>query len=71
MNADIRGTVIGIVSNVLTMFLVSSFSKGDKDNVSLVAIIRKAIEDTADTFEWTGTPRLEEVCLFLLTPEVE
>jgi hypothetical protein len=71
MNEDIRSAIIGVVSNVLTMFLVSPFSKGEAKNVSLGAMIRNAIEEMADTFEWTGTPRMEEVCLFLATPEVE
>jgi muramidase (phage lysozyme) len=71
MDANIQAVILGVVSNVLTMFLVSPFEKGEKKHTSFNRIIQKAIEKVADTFEWTGAPEVEEVCLFLTSPEVE
>src|SRR5829696_6856926 len=71
MNPDIQSIMLGVVSNVLTMFLAMPFSQHEKKKPSFDSLLKKAIEETADTFEWSGKPRVEEVCLFLVTPEVE
>jgi hypothetical protein len=67
----LTSVILGVVSNVLTMFLVRPFSADETKPPSLSSILEGAIDDTADSFEWIGPPRLEEVCLFLATPEVE
>jgi hypothetical protein len=71
MDASIQAVMLGVVSNVLTMFLLSPFKRGEQRQSELLPIIQEAIEEVAETFEWTGTPRIEEVCLFLTSPEVE
>jgi hypothetical protein len=71
MDVSIQAVILGVISNVLTMFLLSPFKKGEKTQASFKRIIEEAIEEVADTFEWTGTPAVEEVSLFLTLPEVE
>ena len=60
-----------VFANVLTMFLTNPFQKIGKKQTNLSEILKDAIEGVAGKFEWEGTPRLEEVCLFLGLPEVE
>lgn len=71
MDASILTVMLGVISNVLTSFLLSPFQKGEAKQVPFDRIIKNAIEDIADTFQWAGTPSVEEVCLFLTSPEVE
>jgi hypothetical protein len=71
MNENINAVLLGVVSNVLTTFLLSPFGKAGKKKPSSQRIIREAVAEVGETVEWSGTPRVEEVCLFLASPEVE
>jgi hypothetical protein len=80
IDPNVLSVLLGVLANGLSA-LVSSAYEGAKDkffrddvrasNTSLAAYIREVLENTSDTFTHTGGPRLEEICLFLTSPEVE
>ena len=71
MNPGVEAVVLGVVANVLTTLMYGPFRKAEKKQITLKPLLKKAIEEGVDVIEWTGPPRVEEICLFLATPEVE
>jgi len=71
MSPGIEAVILGVVSNVLTSLMYGPFRKAEKRQPALKPLLKKAIEGAADVIEWTGPPTVEEICLFLATPEVE
>src|SRR5205823_4254733 len=70
----------GVVANGLTSLISGTYNrlKGQVASTSesqaresLTRQIRSALEDVSDTVEWAGPPRVEEVCLFITSPEAE
>jgi hypothetical protein len=43
----------------------------DKSKPTLKSVRNQSLEDLSDTIDWEGSPSLEEVCLFLTSPESE
>lgn len=60
---------LNVISNGLSSMLGGWLEKEDVQEIE--GIISAVVRDTAETFEWDGEPRLEEVCLFIDTPEIE
>lgn len=71
MSPSVEAVVLGVVANVITSLIYGPFRKAEKKQIALKPLLKKAIEEGADVIEWTGPPRVEEICLFLATPEVE
>jgi hypothetical protein len=71
MDPRILSVILGVISNVVTQLSFAPFRSSDKKNPPLRELLRDAILDVSETFEWSGPPRVEEVSLFLSSPEVE
>jgi len=75
MDPIIAGIMSGIITNCLMG--LAKYLGGSKEEIStdkrteLHALVKKATEEVAETIDWKAPPRLEEVCLFLTSPEVE
>ena len=73
----IDDVITGLVANALTAFvaklghIVRDDLKSDDDTKSLAQILDEATHEFAEKFEWSDPGRLEEVCLFLASPESE
>lgn len=81
MNIDpnILNVMLGVVANGFTALIASSYHRitglqKSKEQIeiqdSLSKQIRKALENVSDTIEWAGPPEIEELCLFITSPEV-
>jgi len=78
MNPNVQNIILGVVANAITTMLGQAGRKahklivGEKEQkADLQALLKKSINDLAGTIQWPGPGRLEEVCLFLCSPEVE
>lgn len=84
MNAQLEAVILGIIANGISTILARCTRKGweaisgdctqddtAKKSKDIGPIIKSAIGKVSYTFEWNNEPRVEEVCLFLDTPEVE
>ena len=75
MGAIVAGIISGVTANCITG--LAKYLSGSKEVSStgkpmeLQALIKRATENVAEETEWEPPPRLEEVCLFLTSPEVE
>ncbi len=84
MDPNIQNIILGIVANGLTE-LIAYFGRRGRDFIigkemiekmkreraALQPILQRAADAVAESIEWDGPSRLEEVCLFLTSPEVE
>jgi hypothetical protein len=74
-SAGIEAIILNVTANVLTSFLALALKGGRKllsqRKPSHVRPLSAAIQQTSDTFQWTGPGDLEVVCLFLQSPETE
>lgn len=75
MDPIITGIITGVIVNCLAglaKYLGGvKEKKTDDKRTELQALIKKATEEIADAIEWEPPPRVEEVCLFIISPEVE
>lgn len=77
MTIGLDNVIAGLVANALTAFvaklghIVRDDLKSDDDTKSLAQILDEATHEFAEKFEWSDPGRLEEVCLFLASPESE
>ena len=77
MAIGIDDVLAGLFANALTAFVaklghnVRDDLKSDDNTNSLEEILHEATDEFAEKFEWNGPGRLEEVCLFLASPESE
>ncbi len=71
--------ITGIMSGVITNCIIrlGSYLGGSKEKAlddkqrEMQELIKKATEEVAETIDWEPPPRIEEVCLFITSPEVE
>lgn len=79
IDTNILNVVLGVVANGLTALIAGSYNrmKGLTEDEEETAIkeslsvqIKKAIEHVSDTIPWSEPPKVEEVCLFITSPEV-
>lgn len=78
MNITPQDIIVNTIANVLASLLLnlacsaSSILRGRQtEDLSLDTLLRKAISDVSENIEWEGSARIEELCLFLGSPEVE
>jgi hypothetical protein len=84
MEPNLQNVVLGVLSNGLTTLIAHLGRKGGKllvgkelyqrikrEETALYPILKRATEAVAEGIEWNGPPRMEEICLFLSSPEVE
>ena len=78
MDTNVQNVILGVVANGVTAMLGQAGRKvhdllvGEKEQKGdLHALLRKSIKQVAETIQWAGPGRLEEICLFLFSPEVE
>lgn len=62
--------LVNLVSNALYSLLTNSLPD-DADNSNLEQSIKKIIDDLSHSFEWKGSLKVEEVCIFLDSPEIQ
>jgi hypothetical protein len=73
----IDDVLAGLLANSVTSVVAKlghvvheDLTVGDADK-SLAPILKDATDEIAEQFDWTGAGKLEEVCLFLSSPEAE
>lgn len=84
LDPNIQNIVLGAVTNGLTALVAhigrkagralvgeQLLEKMRRNQTALQPILQRAADALAEKIEWEGPPRLEEVCLFLTSPEVE
>jgi hypothetical protein len=80
IDPNLMNVLLGVVANGLTAIIAGSYNmlKGQTTRASETKIseslnkqIRQALEEVSDTIEWIGPPRVEEICLFITSSEVE
>lgn len=80
LDPNLLNVLLGVVANGLAALIAGSYNrlKGLTESQAETAIkenltaqIREAVEEVSDTIEWTEPPQVEEVCLFITSPEVE
>lgn len=80
IDPNLQSIVLGVLANGLTALIASSYCRSKalvfgenlhKEGNALNNYIRSALEKVAEEVEWEGDPPLEEVCLFLISGEVE
>ncbi|MBE7445676.1 MAG: NACHT domain-containing protein [Planctomycetia bacterium] len=80
MNSGIENIILGVIANGLTAIIAHLGHKGRKflfgekigqKNTDFLSLLKNAADEVAEKIEWNGPSRLEEVCLFLTSPEVE
>jgi hypothetical protein len=73
--AEVQAIILNVTANVLTSLLALSLRGGRNlltgRHRAPVNPLTAAIASTSATFEWTGTGLVEEVALFLQSPEAE
>jgi len=78
MNEYVLNVLLSVAGNALTA-LLANFGQGTRklligetrDPNKLEPLLKDAAEKLSDTVDWAPPPPLEEVCLFLVSPEVE
>ena len=74
MDTVLSGVISGVVANCiteLTKYLGSKEKIIENKQLDIQAIIREVTKLSAEKMEWAPPPRLEEVCLYLVSPELE
>jgi hypothetical protein len=78
LNQNVQNIILNIVANGITAVLGQAGRWMHKKMVDekeqrtdLKALLKKSINEVAETIQWQGPGRLEEVCLFLCSPDVE
>jgi hypothetical protein len=78
MDPSVQNIILGVVANGITAVLGQASRKARKlicgvndQKTDLQSLLKKSINNVAETIKWPGPGRLEEVCLFLCSPEVE
>lgn len=77
MDQNLQTIALGIIANGLTSLIsfinnnLNELTKENKANTSLKDIITESINSVSEEIHWDGPVRIEEVCLFILSPEVE
>lgn len=84
MQDDIKSIITGIIANMFTQLILGVAKKSGemlvgkelrekwvREKAALSPIIMEAITTVSDTFAWSGNAPVEEVCLFLTSPETE
>lgn len=80
MDSAIENILLGVIANGLTAIIAHLGRKGRKllcgekigqKDTNLLSILKNAADEVAENIEWNGPSRVEEVCLFLSSPEVE
>jgi hypothetical protein len=84
MDPVIQNIILGVVANGFTGMIAylgqagrdciigkEMLEKIDRDKSALEPILHKGTDSLAENIEWGGPAKLEEVCLFLSSPEVE
>ncbi len=78
LDSNVQNVILGVVANGVTGILgqagrqLRKVAVGDKtQEIDLPALLKRSIQSVADAIQWTGPGRLEEICLYLCSPEVE
>jgi hypothetical protein len=75
VDPNLQSILLGVVSNGLYSLIIQLgkglFVRKKSTQASLGSILEAAIDQAVEDIEWQGPPRIEEVCLFLESPEVE
>jgi hypothetical protein len=78
LDPNVQNVILGVVANGITGILgkagrqLRKVAIGDKtQEIDLPALLKRSIQSVADAIQWTGPGRLEEICLYLCSPEVE
>lgn len=74
MDPNIQNILCGVTANLLTATLslvVKNGKESKKGKDTLNEKLKLAISSVSDTIGWSGEEPVEEICLFLLSPEVE
>lgn len=84
MDTSIQAVLLGVLANALTALVARVAQKGETlligedilkkrklDGTALEPILQKAIAAVAEGIHWEGPQGIEEVCLFLGSPDVE
>ena len=71
MYTEIHPILEGVIANVLTAMLGQLSRKQTRPVSDIVALLKRAIGELSQEFAWGGTGRVEEVCLYLGSPEME
>lgn len=84
MDSQITSVLIGVLANGLAFFTSHILRKSGKfiigekliekmkqSEESIRTILKKSLDNISEKIEWKGPPRLEKICLFITSPEVE
>jgi hypothetical protein len=77
LDPNFQSVLLGVVANCVSGFIAQSgrwlggvFSESEQSSTDLKEILKEAIERASDDLEWEHDLPVEEVCLFIQSPEV-
>src|SRR5438128_12616813 len=73
---SVQNVLLGVTANALTSLFATTGRRARKllaipsEAENAAKLLKDAAAATSDTFQWSGPGKIEEVCLFLASPEV-
>jgi hypothetical protein len=80
VDPNLMNVLMSVLGNGLTALIATSYNRGKavlfsdslySNETPLNNYVRSALAEVAEKIQWADTPRLEEICLFLTSPDVE